>query len=51
LLGQVARDVQFIERLRAIRASRFVWAVVLSRFGSGIPHDAKTCANEACWRE
>lgn len=37
LLGQVARDVQFIERLRAIRASRFVWAVVLSRFGSGIP--------------
>lgn len=37
LLGRVARDVQFIERLRAIRASRFVWAVVLSRFGSGIP--------------
>jgi hypothetical protein len=37
LLGRIARDVQFIERLRAIRASRFVWAVVLSRFGSGIP--------------
>jgi hypothetical protein len=37
LLGHIARDVQFIERLRAIRASRFVWAVVLSRFGSGIP--------------
>jgi hypothetical protein len=37
LLGQVARDVRFIERLRAIRAGRFVWAVVLSRFGSGIP--------------
>lgn len=37
LLGHIARDVRFIERLRAIRASRFVWAVVLSRFGSGIP--------------
>ena len=37
LLGRVARDVQFIERLRAIRACRFVWAVVLSRFGSGTP--------------
>ena len=37
LLGHIARDVQFIERLRAIRASCFVWAVVLSRFGSGIP--------------
>lgn len=37
LLGHIARDVQFIERLRTIRASRFVWAVVLSRFGSGVP--------------
>jgi hypothetical protein len=37
LQGRVARDVHFIERVRAIRASRFVWAVVLSRFGSGIP--------------
>jgi hypothetical protein len=37
LLGHIARDVGFIERLRAIRGSRFVWAVVLSRFGSGIP--------------
>jgi hypothetical protein len=34
LLG---RAVQFVQRLRAIRASLFVWAVVLSRFGQGRP--------------
>jgi len=31
------RSVQFIRRLREIRASAFVWSVVLSRFGSGRP--------------
>lgn len=36
-LNQIGRDVQFIQRLRQIHASLFVWAVVLSRFGQGIP--------------
>lgn len=36
-LNQIGRDVQFIKRLRAIRANLFVWAVVLSRFGQGMP--------------
>lgn len=36
-LGVLARAVQFIRRLRTIRASQFVWAAVLSRFGHGIP--------------
>ena len=34
LLGGTTR---FIRRLRAVSASRFVWSVVLSRFGQGIP--------------
>jgi hypothetical protein len=36
-LGFLGRAVAFIRRLREIQASLFVWAVVLSRFGSGRP--------------
>src|SRR5262249_17847288 len=36
-LESVARQLKFIQRLREIRAARFVWAVVLSRFGAGRP--------------
>ncbi len=37
MLDDVGRTVRFIQRLRAIRASTFVWSVVLSRFGHGWP--------------
>jgi hypothetical protein len=33
----IGRTVAFIRRLRQISASDFVWAVVLSRFGHGLP--------------
>ena len=33
----IGRSVAFIRRLRQISASEYVWAVVLSRFGSGRP--------------
>ena len=36
-LGALGRAVAFIRRLREIRASVFVWSVVLSRFGDGRP--------------
>jgi hypothetical protein len=36
-LNFVGRAVAFIRRLREIRASLFVWSVVLSRFGDGRP--------------
>jgi hypothetical protein len=36
-LGVVARSISFIRRLRQVRASVFVWAVVMSRFGHGLP--------------
>lgn len=36
-LNALGRAVTFIRRLREIRASVFVWSVVLSRFGSGRP--------------
>ncbi len=36
-LEALGRAVAFIRRLREIRASAFVWCVVLSRFGSGRP--------------
>jgi hypothetical protein len=36
-LGVLGRAVLFIRRLREIRASVFVWSVVLSRFGDGRP--------------
>lgn len=36
-LDLVGRAVGFIRRLREIRASLFVWSVVLSRFGHGRP--------------
>lgn len=36
-LDLLGRSVRFIRRLRAVRASLFVWSVVLSRFGSGTP--------------
>ena len=36
-LDLVGRVVAFIRRLREIRASHFIWSVVLSRFGSGRP--------------
>jgi hypothetical protein len=36
-LNPLGRAVAFIRRLREIRASAFVWSVVLSRFGSGQP--------------
>lgn len=36
-LGALGRTVAFIRRLREIRASVFVWSVVLSRFGDGRP--------------
>lgn len=36
-LGAVARAITFIRRLRRVRASVFVWAVVMSRFGHGRP--------------
>jgi hypothetical protein len=36
-LNGLGRTVGFIRRLRDIRASFFVWATVLSRFGSGRP--------------
>lgn len=36
-LDVLGRSVRFIQRLRAVRASLFVWSVVLSRFGSGTP--------------
>lgn len=36
-LDGLGRAVAFIRRLREIRASAFVWSVVLSRFGSGRP--------------
>ena len=35
-LDVLGRSVRFIQRLRAVRASLFVWSVVLSRFGSGV---------------
>jgi len=43
-LALLGRQVSFIKRLRAIRASFFVWAVVLSRFGEGIPGFAEAQA-------
>lgn len=36
-LSALGRAVAFIRRLREIRASVFVWSVVLSRFGDGRP--------------
>jgi hypothetical protein len=36
-LGELGRAVAFIRRLRELRASVFVWSVVLSRFGGGRP--------------
>lgn len=36
-LTALGRAVMFIRRLRQIRASAFVWSVVLSRFGNGQP--------------
>lgn len=36
-LSALGRTVAFIRRLREIRASAFVWSVVLSRFGDGRP--------------
>lgn len=36
-LSFLGRTVAFIRRLREIRASAFVWSVVLSRFGDGRP--------------
>jgi hypothetical protein len=36
-LGAIARSVTFIRRLREVRASVFVWSVVMSRFGHGLP--------------
>lgn len=36
-LSTIGRAVAFIRRLREIRASVFVWSVVLSRFGDGRP--------------
>lgn len=36
-LDALGRAVAFIRRLREIRASVFVWSLVLSRFGSGRP--------------
>jgi len=36
-LGVIARTIMFIRRLRTVRASVFVWAVVMSRFGHGLP--------------
>jgi hypothetical protein len=36
-LNLLGRVVAFIRRLREIRASTFVWSVVLSRFGDGRP--------------
>jgi hypothetical protein len=43
-LAKRAREVSFIIRLRSIRASLFVWAVVLSRFGEGVPGFAEASA-------
>lgn len=36
-LDHLGRAVAFIRRLRALRASLFVWSVVMSRFGHGWP--------------
>src|SRR4051812_6895082 len=36
-LNLLGRVVAFIRRLREVRASLFVWSVVLSRFGDGKP--------------
>jgi hypothetical protein len=36
-LADVARAISFIRRLRQLQASVFVWAVVMSRFGHGLP--------------
>jgi hypothetical protein len=36
-LATVARALSFIRRVREVRASVFVWAVVMSRFGHGLP--------------
>ena len=36
-LNSLGRAVSFIRRLREIKASTFVWSVVLSRFGNGRP--------------
>lgn len=36
-LDTLGRAVAFIVRLRAVRASAFVWSVVMSRFGAGRP--------------
>lgn len=36
-LDRLGRMVAFIRRLRALRASLFVWSVVMSRFGHGWP--------------
>lgn len=36
-LDALGRSVAFIRRLREVRASAFVWSVVLSRFGAGRP--------------
>ena len=50
----VGRSVAFIRRLRQLRASAFVWAVVLSRFGLvSLIVKTETCAGCAltsrCW--
>src|SRR5690348_14297763 len=36
-LNLLGRAVCFIRRLREIEASRFIWSVVLGRFGTGRP--------------
>ena len=45
LLSSEAREVSFIKRLRAVRAPLFVWAVILSRWGNGLPGfaEARAC--------
>src|SRR4051794_36499911 len=37
ILDAHGRETGFIRRLRTVGASDFVWAVVLSRFATGIP--------------
>lgn len=55
-LDLLGRSVDFIRRLRSVRASTFVWAVVLSRFGHGLPgfEEARRwyeeLGGEAIWR-
>ena len=36
-IDNMGRAMAFIRRLRAINASAFVWSMVLSRFGHGVP--------------